>query len=161
MTARALRRLLRGGTWQALARELAWQAIRAGGGKNDWLEPLSASIDERLAMQIDGVEFAVERALLAAAGEHLERWPRDFPGAELCAVQKAADEALRLLAVTYADVLTWATDIVLERREFADERQVSPRFSRRSQERSRPSVALPALVADDLTRTRERFGWPL
>jgi hypothetical protein len=158
-TARALRRLLRGGSWPGLAREIAWQAIRAGGCESARLEALAALVEEQLGLRVDGLEVAVERAAVTAAGTYLARWPNDPDGAKAYADVEAADEAIRLLAHGYADVLGWATEVAAARSERAGGRHSTGCDP--TAPRALATTVLPALIADDLARPRERFGWSL
>ena len=87
------------------------------------------------------------------------RWPNDPDGAKAYAGVEAADEAIRLLAHGYADVLGWATEVAAARSERAGGRPSAGFDS--SAPRSLATTALPALIANDLARPRERFGWSL
>ena len=49
LSRRAVGRLLRGGTWQALAREVAWEAVRASGVEPGCLDWLTSLVEVRLA----------------------------------------------------------------------------------------------------------------
>jgi hypothetical protein len=153
LAARGLRRLLRGGTWLGLARELAWEAVqRAGGGHADldWLTPL---IEARLAEQVDGLEFTVDRAVTAAEREHRGRRPHDRDGAELVACAEGYRGAVERLVEIYLEQLEWAAALIAERRQ-------GGRGRRRSRSISEPAVELPQDLADELAEEYERFGWP-
>jgi hypothetical protein len=80
-----LRRLLRGGTIEALAREMAWAAVRSTGANASCLDWLAEALELRLAEHVDGLEALVQRAGASAKAEHLQRWANDLSGAETAA----------------------------------------------------------------------------
>jgi len=157
LTERALRRLLRGGTIEALAREMAWAAIRSTGADASCLDWLTEALELRLADQVDRLEALVQRAGASAKAEHLQRWANDLSGAQAAAVCAGQDEAEQALSRVYVDVLDWACDLLGKRlyrqRVFRGLRELRP---------ARPpaEAELPALVAETLGRPHDRFGWP-
>jgi len=157
---RALRRLLRGGTWEALANELAWEAVRSTGVELSCLDWLPGLVEAQLSRQVDGLEFVLEPARASAWEEHLKMWPRDLAGAETAATLAADEEAARQVSHLYLDVLEWATGVLSDR---LDRTPSSPRPRLPSLRRERPPADLevPGLVADGLTRERARYGWPI
>jgi hypothetical protein len=159
--AAALRRLLRGGTWPGLVRELAWNALSAAGGHRAWLDELEAAVEEHLAERVEAAEYPVEQAATRAVRVHLEQHAHDYEGAELVGGLAADDEAVRVLAAAYREVLETTEDTVRERlareprrRRFRPATELSLRTS------SAGSAQPPALVTDDLGRRADRFGWP-
>jgi hypothetical protein len=115
LTATALRRLLRGGSYQALAREIAWRAAHGRAPGASALQSLADLLEDELATRIAAVEPLVARAAASATAQHLERWPYDVPGAELAAHWAAEGEAAQAVNRLYADVLAWARELVPER----------------------------------------------
>src|SRR5436309_10317894 len=81
----ALVRLLRGGTWEGLANEIAWEAVRSTGAEPSCLEWLAGLVGPILAERVEGVEFVLEGARDSARTEHLREWPHDVSGAETAA----------------------------------------------------------------------------
>lgn len=155
----ALQWLLRGGTWQALARELAWTAVRSAGANYetiDWLTPL---VEARLGEHVDGLEFAVDMAAVRARTEHVERWPHDLEGADTAATLDGYDEAVQRLSRLYYDELEWAVELIADRIDHGRSRR---RHSPWAVIRRRPpsDVDVPADVATELVRDRKPFGWP-
>src|SRR3982751_6564698 len=88
-TERALERLLRGATWQAITREIAWRAVAEAGGGHD------------LGRNFGCVAGAP--AVRAWRG-HLRWRPHDHAGAELAAAIEAREEAQQLVVAAYAQV---------------------------------------------------------
>ena len=88
--AEAMRRLLRGGNWRALAHEIAWNAAQRAGAGHEVLEWLPDLVEARLAERVDLIEFRLEQAL-------------------------GADAATHDLKRVYNHVLDWATDLLTER----------------------------------------------
>jgi hypothetical protein len=154
---RALMRLLRGGTWEGLANELAWEAVRSTGAESSSLEWLPGLIEANLAERVDGVEFTLERARASARAEHLREWPNDVAGAETAAALAAHEEAERRLGRLYVNVLEWAIDLLSGRLD--DASPGSGRLSLR-RERAPSDPEVPLLVADSLAPERTRYGWP-
>ena len=159
VAAAAARSLLRGRTVEALARELAWAAVRAAGlghDRIDWLVPM---VDAQLKARFEEVEAAASLASRRAYDEHLRRWPHDQPGAATGAALRARDEADLLLGTIYLDTLEWAGGLLRER--FLQPPQRSRR--RRSKEPATQawSVDVPAaVVALVRERDADRPGWP-
>ena len=108
----ALSRLLAGGSWQALAREIAWTAVRRGGGDHSSLEWLSGIVEARLADGVDRLQAELVPGSLDVPAEHLRRWPDHLLGG---GVSSRADDAERELARLYEDVLAWATSVLADR----------------------------------------------
>lgn len=157
--ARALRRLLRGGTWEGLATEIAWEAVRASGVERRSLEWLPGLVERRLSELVDGIEFRLGRAREAGRIEHLRRWPSDLAGAETAASIAAGEEAERVVSALYLDVLQWATELLDDRLE-RPPRSLRPRLPSLRRERQPTELEVPVFVADGLTRERRRYGWP-
>jgi hypothetical protein len=159
VAALVLRRFLRGGTWEALAREIAWEAVRSSGVEHACVDWLSGLVQARLSDRVDGFEFLVERACVSGRCDHLRVWPGDLPGAETAAALEGREEAAHLLSRFYLDLLDWATGVLNDRmgKTRASDR---PRLPPLRQERPPSETEVPGLVAEELARTRERFGWP-
>jgi hypothetical protein len=156
---RALRRLLRGGTWQALAHELAWEAVRSTGVELSCLEWLPGLVEASLSERVDGLEFVLERARASAWAEHLRAWPRDLAGAETAATLAADEEAAQQVSRLYLDVLEWASGLLSDRLTQAPS-SLRPRLPSLRRERPPADPEVPALVADTLMQKRPRYGWP-
>ena len=101
----ALRRLCRGGSWQGLARELAWRAVVGGSRDPRTVEYLSDAAEAMLASLIDQALWEAERTAICAREEHLEEHPGDTAGALAVARLDAGEEAARLVASAYDQVL--------------------------------------------------------
>jgi hypothetical protein len=159
VAALVLRRFLRGGTWEALAREIAWEAVRSSGVEHACVDWLSKLVEARLSDRVDGFEFLIEQACLSGRRDHLRMWPGDLPGAETAAVLEGREEAAQVLSRFYLDLLDWATGVLSDRvgKARASDRQRLPPPRR---ERPPSEIEVPGLVAEELTRIRERFGWP-
>jgi hypothetical protein len=159
VAAAAARSLLRGRTVEALARELAWAAVRAAGlghDRIDWLVPM---VDTQLKLRFEEVEAAASLAARRAYDDHLGRWPHDHPGAATGAALRAREEADLLLGTIYLDTLEWAGGLLRER--FLETPQRSRRRRSKGRATEAPSADVPAAVVA-LTRERdvERPGWP-
>jgi len=102
--AEALRRLCRGGSWEGLARELAWRAVTEGGCDPRRVDRLSEAAASMLAGLIDDALWAVERSALEAWDEFLEARPDDRAGALTAASLDAGEEAERLATAAYERV---------------------------------------------------------
>ena len=100
----ALRRLCRG-SWQGIARELAWRAVVGGSRDPRTVECLSDSAEAMLASLIDEALWEVERSAICAWEEHLEEHPGDTDGALAVARLDSGEEAARLVASAYDQVL--------------------------------------------------------
>lgn len=155
----ALRRLLRGGTWEALTREIAWHALRATGAENSWLDGLTALVEARLGDAIDALERGVERVCVSATAEHLRSWPHDREGAETIAVLDGREEAAQVLSRVYVDVLEWAIAVIGDRQR-RDGRSVTRGLRPLRSDGQLSKVELPELVIEELRPRRARFGWP-
>jgi hypothetical protein len=156
---RVLLRFLRGGTWEGLANEIAWTAIRAAGADPsclDWLAPL---VEARLSLRVGELEFVLERADRSGRAEHLREWPNDLAGAETAAELAADEEGARRVSRLYVEVLEWACDLLDERHERAPRPRRSL-FGRLRREPLPEVPELPALVIDGLTGKAPRYGWP-
>jgi hypothetical protein len=158
LAARAVRWLLRGGTWEALANELAWEAVRSSGVESSCRAWLSDLIEARLAAQIDGLESVLEPARASARAEHLREWPHDHGGAEAAANLAGDDRAKEEVSRIYLDTLQWAADLIDDRLG-SRPRSLRPLQALR-RERTRAELEVPALVAEGLTRRHPRYGWP-
>ena len=101
----ALRRLCRGGSWQGIARELAWRAVVGGSRDPRTVEHLSDSAEAMLATLIDEALWEVERSAICAWEEHLDEHPGDTDGALAVARLDSGEEAARLVASAYDQVL--------------------------------------------------------
>jgi hypothetical protein len=155
----AARWLLRGGTWEALAREIAFatiQATRADHGEMEWLTPL---VQAQLAERFDELQRTIAATSTSSRTDHLGRWPNDVDGAATVAALDGYDEGVHLLGSLYYDVLAWSVALVLDRRR-RQKRRPRWRRSRRNVEQDVVVCDIPRAVADELTRSRDRFGWP-
>lgn len=101
----ALRRLCRGGSWQGIARELAWRAVTGGQRDARRVEPLAESAEAMLAPRIDQALWTVEQCAIRSRAEYLEERPGDTAGALVAAQLDAREEAERLVADAYDEVL--------------------------------------------------------
>jgi hypothetical protein len=151
---RVLQRLLRGGTWEGLANEIAWKAARSTGADASCLEWLPALVADALSQRIDGLEFVLERTCLSARAEYLRERPHDVGGAETAATLAADEEGMRHLGRLYVDVLEWATGLL------EDRLGQSPTSRRQRRDRPPADTEIPALVADSLSLEPTRYGWP-
>jgi hypothetical protein len=156
---RALRRLLRGGTWEALANELAWEAVRATGAELSCLEWLPGLVEASLSERVDGLEFVLERARVSAWADHLRVWQHDVAGAETAATLAADEEAAQQVSRLYLDVLEWAVGLLSDRLTQAPG-SLRPRLPSLRRERPPADPEVPELVADSLSQKRPRYGWP-
>ena len=146
----ALARLLRGGTWEGLANEIAWEAARSTGAEPSCLEWLPGLVGATLAARVEGVEFVLEGARTTARTEHLREWPHDDAGAETAATLGAHEEADRRLSRLYLEVLEWAISLLDQRLEDTSLRR----------ERAPSDPEVPLVVANSLNGDRRRYGWP-
>jgi len=103
--AEAIRRLCRGGSWQGLARELAWRAVTGGHRDPRSVEALADAAEAMLASLIDEALWTVERAAIHSRDEFLEQSRGDDAGALAAARLDAAEEADRLVDAAYDSVL--------------------------------------------------------
>ena len=140
---------MRGATWEALTRDVAWKALRASGLEHRWLDTLAGLVEAKLGGQVESLERSVETVWRSSLREHLEAWPHDATGAETVARLDAQEEAMHLLSRLYVDALEWAIGVVDDRR----------RHDRLFPGELRAGVELPAVVKQHLTPRRTRFGW--
>jgi hypothetical protein len=147
---RALVRLLRGGTWEALANEVAWEAVRSTGAEPSCLEWLPGLVGANLSERVDGLEFQLDGARASARTEHLREWPHDVAGAETAAALAAHEDAEQRLGRLYLDVLEWAISLLSDRLDDTSLRR----------ERAPSDPEVPLLVAASLTGERPSYGWP-
>ena len=115
VTVQALQSFLRGGSWQALAREIALASTRSAGVDYSCLGWLTPLVEERLLGGIDGLEFVVDGALASARGEYLRKWPTDAFGADVVAVRAGHARASEVLERLYGELLLWAGEVLAER----------------------------------------------
>lgn len=101
----AVRRLCRGATWQALARELAWRAVTGGHRDARLVERLAVSAEAMLASAIDEALWQVERAAIDGRDGVLAERPGDVEAALAAARLDAEEEAGSRVAAAYDDVL--------------------------------------------------------
>jgi hypothetical protein len=101
----ALRRLCRGGSWQGIARELAWRAVTGGHRDARSVESLAETAEAMLAPLVDQALWEVERHALETREEYLALRPGDEAGALAAARLDAAEEAARLSDEAYDRVL--------------------------------------------------------
>jgi hypothetical protein len=157
---RVLCRLLRGGTWEGLANEIAWTAVRAAGADPSDLGWLAGLVQARLSERVEGLEFVLERVRRSGSAEHLRQWPHDLAGAETAAEVAADEEGARHVSRLYVEVLEWACDLLDTRLE----RRPRPRrlLLARLRRQPLPEVPeLPTLVVNGLTLEPTRYGWPV
>ena len=129
LSRRAVERLLRGGTWPGLAREIAWEAVRSSGVEPRCLDWLTSLVEGQLAARVDAFADA------APAG--------------------ASDEAAEVLSRAYVEVLEWAVGLLDDRAAARRTKAERPRLAPLRRLRARSAVEVPSLVAKDLTRGRE------
>jgi hypothetical protein len=101
----ALRRLCRGGSWQGIARELAWRAVTGGHRDPRSVEFLAETAEAMLAPLVDQALWEVEQRALTTRDEYLDLRPGDEAGALVAAKLDAAEEAERLVDEIYDRVL--------------------------------------------------------
>jgi hypothetical protein len=159
VAAAAARSLLRGRTVEALARELAWSAVRAAGLAHnliDWLVPM---VDAQLKLRFEEIEAAASVAARRAYDEHLRSWPHDHAGAATGAALRAREEADLLLGTIYLQTLEWAGGLLRER--FLETPQRSRRRRSKRPATEEWSFDVPAAIVE-LVRERDgsRPGWP-
>ena len=157
-TERAVARLLRGSTWQAIIREIAWHAVADADGDHELAARVMPVADEVLSELIDGIECRADSAAVRAWHDHLEWRPHDLEGAELVATIAASEEAERLVVAAYAEARL-RTEEAAQMRQAAKAATPSRRRFRR---RDRPHRKAPPAPIDlgDLGRAREEYGWP-
>jgi hypothetical protein len=157
-TERAVARLLRGSTWQAIVREIAWHAVAEADGDHELAARLMPVADEVLSELIDGIECRADSAAVRAWHDHLEWRPHDLEGSELVATIAASEEAERLVVAAYAEARR-RTEEAAQTRQAAKSSAPSRRRFRR---RDRPRMKAPPAPIDlgELGRPREEYGWP-
>jgi len=155
-----LRRFLRGGTWPGLAREIAWQAASAAGLEYVCVEWLTGLVEERLAADVEGLEFVIDRAREVARTKHLRLWPHDPAGGETAASIEAEEEGAQALARLYVETLEWAGALLEERLQTAGRPAARPRVPAPRRTRAPAQVEPPTLISQLVEPARERFGWP-
>jgi hypothetical protein len=101
----AVRRLCRGGSWQGLARELAWRAVTGGHRDPRSVEALSATAEAMLASLVDDALWEVEHGAIETRDEFLDEHPGELEAALTAARLDACEEAERLVAAAYERVL--------------------------------------------------------
>jgi hypothetical protein len=101
----ALLRLCRGGSWQGVARELAWRAVTGGHRDPRSVESLAETAEAMFAPLIDEALWEVERYALATRDEYLDARPGELADALAAARLDAAEEAARLVDDAYDRVL--------------------------------------------------------
>lgn len=157
-TERALVRLLRGSTWQAITREIAWRAVVEGGGDGDLIEALMGFADAWLSELADGIECRVDAAALGAWRAHLSQWPHDHAGAELVATLEAREEAERLVAAAYAETCRKTEAAARALTNAASLHEPHRRgFLRR--DRRADHAPIPPVDLGDLGRVQQPHGW--
>jgi hypothetical protein len=151
--------MLRGRTVEALARELAWAAVRAAGLAHDQIDWLAPMVDAQLTLRFEEIEAAASLAARRAHDEHLRRWPHDHPGAATGAAIRARDEADLLLGTIYLETLEWAGRLLHQRFPQTPQR---PRWRRSKRPAMQAgSVDVPAVVVALVgERDLDRPGWP-
>jgi hypothetical protein len=157
---RVLRRLLRGGTWEGLANEIAWTAINAAGADASCLDWLPGLVEARLAMRVGELEFVLERASRSGRTEHVRQWPNDVTGAETAAQLAADEEGAAHVSRLYIEVLEWACDLLDERLDREPRRRKSLLAAFR-RERLPDVPEVPAFVTENLAGEQLRYGWPI
>jgi hypothetical protein len=162
-TERAIARLLRGRTWQATTREIAWHAAAAVGGDIEVTRTVVGIADEVLSAHVDGIECRADAAAVRAWHAHVDWRPHDLEGAELVASIAAAEEAERLVAAAYDDARQRADEAARGRRE-ATRADTSRRRGLFRRGRERPSAPTPQppppVGLDNLGESPEEYGWP-
>jgi hypothetical protein len=119
----ALRELLRGGSWEALAREIAWRAVHAGGANYATIEWLTPLVEQRLAERIAGLEYQVDMASVRARQQWLRRRPGDRERADNAAAAEGYNEATRKLHTFYQHEVEWAAAVISDRLEHGRRRE--------------------------------------
>ena len=159
VAAAAARSLLRGRTVEALARELAWGAVRAAGLAHDRIDWLVPMVDAQLKLRFEEIEAVASLAARRAYDEHLRRWPHDHPGAATGAAIRARDEADLLLGTIYLETLGWAAGLL--RARFLQTPQRSRwRRSKRPMTETRSADVPAVVVALVGERDIDSPGWP-
>jgi hypothetical protein len=158
--AAALGWLGRGQSFHALAREIAWVAMRAAGAARDDLELMSPLVEARLGERFDQLPPLARAAARRAEADLVRSRPHDREGAELSAELAAQDAAVEHLSAAYMDVLDWAVGILRARQATAARRV--PRWRRRFQAHADDSpipCEVPQRILDGLAQRSELPGW--
>jgi hypothetical protein len=101
----AVRRVCRGGTWQALAREIAWRAVTGGYRDPRSMDALAEAAELVLAEAIDEALWAVEKSALDGWDEFVGEHGGGEQGGLEAAQLDAREEAARLVDAAYARAL--------------------------------------------------------
>ena len=101
----ALRHRCRGGSWQGLARELAWRAV-TGGPRDARRSTLRRARRRCSLLKIDQALWTVEHRAIDSYQEFLDEHQGDAEGARIAAQLDAAEEAERLIVSAYDRRLT-------------------------------------------------------
>jgi hypothetical protein len=101
----AVRRRCRGGTWQALAREIAWRAVSGGFRDPRTIDILAEAAEATLAAAIDKALWTVEKSALDGWDEFVGEHGGDQEGGLAAARLDAREEAERLVAAAYDGAL--------------------------------------------------------
>ncbi len=99
--AEAVRDRCRGGSWQGLARELAWRAVTGGHRDARSVDALASYAEALLAQSIDQALWTVEQRAIESFQEFVHDHRGDAERARTAAVLDAAEEAERLIAAAY------------------------------------------------------------
>jgi hypothetical protein len=154
--ASALHWLGRGQSFRALAREIAWIAVRAAGGDQGDLECLSPLVEVQLGERFDQLPVLVREAALRAELDHLSAWPHDREGAALVGELAAQDAAVEHLSIGYMDVLDWAVGVLRARQASAQNRA---RRRRRYVDDPPVMCEVPQRILEGLARHSDQPGW--
>ncbi|MGZ4399025.1 MAG: hypothetical protein ACXVZ1_11500 [Gaiellaceae bacterium] len=154
--ATAVRRLCRGGSWEALPRELAWLVVQARELGFEAIEPLAGRAEEQLARLVEEATAIVSDCAAWSWRRHLEAHPGDSGGAAVAASSEAGQEARRVLALVYLQVLEALDHSVGEEVAALDERAPRGRPPHRRLP-GRPPLP-PTLVVDDVRRAEAGWG---
>jgi hypothetical protein len=158
--AAALNWLGRGQSFRALAREIAWTAVRAEDADRGDLDWLSSLVEIQLGARLDDLPAVIRADASRAEVDHRQARPHDSEGAEMLGELAAHDAAVEQLSVAYMDVLDWAVGVLQERRETAPRRFARwRRLARRQVADSSTLCEVPQRILDGLDRRSERPGW--
>jgi hypothetical protein len=152
-TGAALRRLLRGRSWEAITREIAWRATDACACDVELVDALTTLADDCFSELVERVEFQVDQAVEKSWSEYVRRWPHDYEGAERFAVLEARGLAEHLLAVAYENAYLQVAEVARAREHGARLRNRRLAGPFRHRREGRAIAPLPALVVDDLARS--------
>jgi hypothetical protein len=101
----AVRRRCRGGSWQALAREVAWRAVTGGLRDARAVDALADAAEAMLGVAIDEALWPVEKSALDGWDEFLGEHGGDAADALAAARLDAREEAERRVEAAYARAL--------------------------------------------------------